>query len=446
MYSMGGRNTNPSLISVVIITQEGSKNPYCMLQYRYISTRIYLCMYILYAYKIQQENGIFDSLFLRQRLINDHHQHHRTMVEGPGATRNATKARTLVGWTYDNELLVEALSVGKEVFLVFENKALRLHFGMNGSLLVQGGRGSGANRRHHQGTPSFSLTFRNGKSEERSVECVSTTINTVTPFVARSKYERLHQRDVCTASSQFDSTSVLEALLQRPESMLADVLLDQARFPGVGNIIKIEALHQAKLHPKKLVSSCTEPELLLLIQHCRDYAMKWLHRGRAPDKRVYNRTICQTCQAQTVCIEKMGNDLSRTTFWCNICQPSSGSTPSQRSPLEVIATNSKPQELPPSILKCPQHGEKPVRLRRVRKSNSNHGRLFVSCPSCQFFAWADQHLQRSCCKNREQCVLKISKTSRTGGKWFVSCKGCEHFAWATAKDLKPFGTKLTPLL
>eukprot|EP00121_Abeoforma_whisleri_P011918 Awhi_evm1s10999 len=69
------------------------------------------------------------------------------MVEGPGATRNATKARTLVGWTSPKYgILKRSLSVGKEVFLVFASSleqqpeklenALRLHFGMNGSLIV----------------------------------------------------------------------------------------------------------------------------------------------------------------------------------------------------------------------------------------------------------------------------------------------------------------------
>jgi len=87
------------------------------------------------------------------------------MVEGPGATRNGRKVQAAVGCTVgavtlpsscdvskSNALqdsligciLCEAFSVGKEVFLIFSSSdgndsatpdvAVRLHFGMNGSL------------------------------------------------------------------------------------------------------------------------------------------------------------------------------------------------------------------------------------------------------------------------------------------------------------------------
>lgn len=53
--------------------------------------------------------------------------------------------------------------------------------------------------------------------------------------------------DVC--SSLFSFSRSEEAVQRQSSRMLCDVLLDQAVMPGVGNIIKNEALFDSGLHP-----------------------------------------------------------------------------------------------------------------------------------------------------------------------------------------------------
>lgn len=53
--------------------------------------------------------------------------------------------------------------------------------------------------------------------------------------------------DVC--SSKFSFSHSEEAVRSQRSRMLCDVLLDQAIMPGVGNIIKNEALFDSGLHP-----------------------------------------------------------------------------------------------------------------------------------------------------------------------------------------------------
>lgn len=53
--------------------------------------------------------------------------------------------------------------------------------------------------------------------------------------------------DVC--SSKFSFSRSEEAVRSQRSRMLCDVLLDQAVMPGVGNIIKNEALFDSGLHP-----------------------------------------------------------------------------------------------------------------------------------------------------------------------------------------------------
>lgn len=53
--------------------------------------------------------------------------------------------------------------------------------------------------------------------------------------------------DVCSPKFSFSRSE--EAVRSQSSRMLCDVLLDQAVMPGVGNIIKNEALFDSGLHP-----------------------------------------------------------------------------------------------------------------------------------------------------------------------------------------------------
>lgn len=67
--------------------------------------------------------------------------------------------------------------------------------------------------------------------------------------------------DVC--SPKFSFSRSVEAVRCQSSRMLCDVLLDQAVMPGVGNIIKNEALFDSGLHPAVTV----QREMMNSIQH-----------------------------------------------------------------------------------------------------------------------------------------------------------------------------------
>ena len=232
-----------------------------------------------------------------------------TMVEGPGATRNARKLQSVVGCIvippscsavpekqeqnvpcnphdtspfHEGATLIEAFSVGKEVFMILsksgngdsndsdcnsDSYALRLHFGMNGSLAVTRKQGqkqnmNRSNKRYNRQAPSLKLTLQEHRQEEPQtgtcdkkrflLECYGTSVSQVSVKVAQSKRIRLQRLDVCNSqtvtvsghslfetnsinnANAFDRESVRKALRTRPQSMISDALLDQNRFPGVG--------------------------------------------------------------------------------------------------------------------------------------------------------------------------------------------------------------------
>lgn len=415
--------------------------------------------------------------------------------------------------------------------------ALRLHFGMNGCLALRKQQlllGSNKSitmkaalapwQRKDNKSSSQMCTLRFGNGQEEGAPppvgssstivviemTASTSCTVVSATVAASKLARLQNKDVCGDGTIFEPLAVLESILEKKKRsasvMVCDALLDQERFPGVGNIIKIEGLHRAGVHPRRLVETLSRDELLTTILECRNYARGWLSTGRAPSKKVYNQTHCLSCKHGRVKMVKMGNDLRRVTFWCERCQPSavarSASTstlcndtstkqepPANNSNINSNGNNSISEQPTMAALHprrcCPQHGSKRVMLRRVRNMSSpNLHRLFRTCGirGCQYFSWADTHLPSCRCHPRgssSKTVLKVSKTERTGGRWFLSCavtngsssnsntssssfsarnhqplyptpaqqfsNGCSFFQWATPGELAPLANDLSPL-
>eukprot|EP00571_Detonula_confervacea_P005712 CAMPEP_0172325546 /NCGR_PEP_ID=MMETSP1058-20130122/54332_1 /TAXON_ID=83371 /ORGANISM="Detonula confervacea, Strain CCMP 353" /LENGTH=446 /DNA_ID=CAMNT_0013042125 /DNA_START=47 /DNA_END=1384 /DNA_ORIENTATION=- len=446
------------------------------------------------------------------------------MVEGPGATRNGRKVQVAVGKSFvatprapdigsiheevnaSNETapptlphhlagelashkLEDAFTVGKELFFIFTlgasvtEVALRLHFGMNGSLNARKVKSSDLRKRpsgvapwKQKNEPSLRLYFIDesrsgfgGASNYVIVEAWDTTVTfPVSVQNSRNKLMDLTSRDAC--STLFNAQDVFTAIRQSGNNLIiSDALLNQDIFPGVGNIIKIESLHKSKIDPRKIVSSLTDAELRRIIRHSRKYSMDWLKSGRAGNKLVYNQTVCGTCQGMTVKMQKIGGSssdgnnnvsgkghafMSRVTFWCTVCQPRNASgeddgllkIPSDPSNLgnmigEGNSSSKAAKTTDRPTAQCPQHGLKSLKLCRVRKGNQNTLRIFFTCKlkGCQYFAWADN--QFSNCRCGKKAVLRVSKTERSGGKWFLCCalgdksmksnipNGCGHFEW-----------------
>ena len=436
--------------------------------------------------------------------------------------------------------LVEAFTIGKELLLIFstldahrprndnddtvtsaaaaasstskenyddvgngngEEVALRLHFGMNGCLycgkkidvppwkqdkeasirIVLVKRKSNARISHFHPRNFETDVLKSTDTDRIIVEARETTVSgIVSANAARAKLARLASKDACSAS--FDARQVFFALKEAGTNNtslgICDAILNQDMYPGVGNIIKVEGLHRARVDPRRAVSSLGDDELRRVVLHCRRYAMGWLDRGKAPNKMVYNMTICGTCHTASVSMQKMGGGpvkasgsnhayMSRTTFWCRICQPCSNSNNNNTNSSSGQAASTNEQQSQKSAalclaIGCPEHGS--CLLRRVRKADSpNLSRIFRICKvrQCQFFAWADSHLPS--CRCGKKAILRVSKTARSGGRWFLACgshggkrlvptnntrsnHGCGLFEWAKPEILLPFGAELTPLL
>ncbi len=80
----------------------------------------------------------------------------------------------------------------------------------------------------------------------------------------REKIARLRDHDICGAT--FSHNKIVCTILQQESRLICDVLLDQIILPGVGNIIKNEALFDSGINPNTKVCQ-KETCYLALVRH-----------------------------------------------------------------------------------------------------------------------------------------------------------------------------------
>ncbi|NWT86354.1 NEIL3 Endonuclease, partial [Lanius ludovicianus] len=213
----------------------------------------------------------------------------------------------LVGHVYRG---VETL--GKELFMYFDQKALRIHFGMNGSMRIN--PDGSKDRNGAQPILEIQLT-------EDTVCFCDVTVEYRNAAECEQKVRMMESLDVC--SPKFSFSRAEHEIKQQNTRMLCDVLLDQAVLPGVGNIIKNEALFDSGLHPALKVCQLTDEHIRHLVKMTRDFTLlfyKCRKTGSPLYKhyKVYKRPACRECSGSiTVC--RLG-DNNRITYFCSRCQ------------------------------------------------------------------------------------------------------------------------------
>ncbi|KAL9852102.1 endonuclease 8-like 3 isoform 1-T1 [Geothlypis trichas] len=246
---------------------------------------------------------------LRARLRRG--QRVRAARGGGGATAASKESISghdfLVGHVYRG---VETL--GKELFMYFDQKALRIHFGMNGSMHIN----PDGSKERNGAQPVLEIQFM-----EDTVCFWDVTVEYRNAAECEQKVRMMESLDVC--SPKFSFSRAEHEIKQQNTRMLCDVLLDQSVLPGVGNIIKNEALFDSGLHPALKVCQLTDEHIRHLVKMTRDFTLLF-YKCRSTGSplyrhyRVYKRPACRECRGSiTVC--RLG-DHNRMTYFCSQCQ------------------------------------------------------------------------------------------------------------------------------
>lgn len=203
---------------------------------------------------------------------------------------------------------------GKHLVFQFDTFALRVHFLLWGTFAatVKGTSVTGDYRR--SGPPRLVLRFANGE-----ITIWSASLKFIEDRQARGAYDFA----VDTLSAEWDSARALRQATKHPDAEIADVLLDQAVFAGVGNIIKNEVLYRTRTHPRALVRTIPIRQLRAIVADARVFSERFLALRRQFALRkhleIYGRSICPRCGGRVT--RKTHGTRNRRSFFCGACQP-----------------------------------------------------------------------------------------------------------------------------
>lgn len=203
---------------------------------------------------------------------------------------------------------------GKHLVFQTDRLALRVHFLLWGTFAatVRGTSVTGDYRR--SGTPRLVLTFVNGE-----ITMWSCSILLIDTPDARARYD--FRVDVL--SPAWDSGQAFANVRRHPDAEIADVLLDQSIFAGVGNIIKNEVLYRTRTSPFTRVRAIPDRQLRAIVEDARLFSFQFLEWRRVFALRknlaLYGRSRCPACGGRVR--RKVHGTRGRRSFFCEHCQP-----------------------------------------------------------------------------------------------------------------------------
>jgi endonuclease-8 len=204
-----------------------------------------------------------------------------------------------------NRTLLAVRSWGKHVLLEFKGFSVRIHLLLFGSYRINEGKDK---------PPRLSLGF--SKGEVLNFYACSVTF-------LEGDLDDHYDWAADVMGDPWDATAARRKLRARPETLVADALLDQDLFAGVGNIIKNEVLHRIRVHPESRAGALPPRKLAELVDQARDYSFDFYRWKQAFVLRkhfqVHTRATCPRDGAPLSYRKQLGA-AKRRAFWCEVCQ------------------------------------------------------------------------------------------------------------------------------
>lgn len=201
--------------------------------------------------------------------------------------------------------LTDIKTFGKHLLLCFPDFTIRVHLQMFGNYRI--------NNDKRTSNPKLRLHFANDQTLSfyaGSIVMFDEPLNDVYDWSA----------DVM--NKKFSPAKAKKKLEKHPKMIVADALLDQSIFAGVGNIIKNEVLFRVKVHPKSKVGNIPPAKITAMMKQAVKYSFEFLAQRKEDTLeehwKVYAQKKCPR-DGTTIKKEYLGK-ASRRTFYCPKCQ------------------------------------------------------------------------------------------------------------------------------
>jgi endonuclease-8 len=212
-----------------------------------------------------------------------------------------------------NQEVQNIFAWGKHLVFQFSTFGFRVHFLLFGTYeaTVEGQSITGDYKRSRE--PRLALEFQNG-----NIKMYNCSIK----VIESSEIHQDYDFTIDIMSKEWSSAAALQRILHYPDEQIADVLLDQTIFSGVGNIIKNEVLWLEKVHPQTLVKQLSEQKIAEVIQVTHTFSHQFYEWRKIFQLRahlqVYRKKDCLRCNTKIV-RQKTGKR-ERWSYYCPVCQ------------------------------------------------------------------------------------------------------------------------------
>jgi endonuclease-8 len=123
-------------------------------------------------------------------------------------------------------------------------------------------------------------------------------------------------------SPVWDARAAFDKTRAHGRAAIADVLLDQSIFAGVGNIIKNEVLFRTRTSPFTRVGRLSDARLRAIVEDARAFSFRFLELRRAfalrKNLEIYGRSVCPVCAGKVG--RRVHGTRGRRSFFCAACQ------------------------------------------------------------------------------------------------------------------------------
>lgn len=212
-----------------------------------------------------------------------------------------------------DQIVKEVFSWAKHLVFQFDDFALRVHFMLFGTFeaTIEGKAVTGDYKRAYE--PRLALSFENGEIQ---------LFNCSIKFIESKKAQSEYDYSIDIMSPKWDSNKALRQVKQYPDEQIADVLLDQEIFAGVGNMIKNEVLSLTHLNPKRKAKDIPDQKLRELISVTKSFSIQFYEWRKefilTVNLKVHRKANCPFCDHKLI-REKTGKK-ARWSYYCPICQ------------------------------------------------------------------------------------------------------------------------------
>ena len=257
--------------------------------------------------------------------------------------------------------------------------------------------------------------------------------------------------DINAARGRFALTDAVR-LFRDSEELVVDLIMDQARLPGVGNIIKCEGLFAAGIFPLRRASELSESEWTDLLEELHKFSDLWYrhcqtsqdgqHMGCCHLMQVYGHKVCSRCSCPVSLIKE--GRRQRITYFCSACQPA----PDHQASAERLHRKEFALVLPacgcgtlPALLQVRAgnyagYGEDRrayLSCQRRRGSNYDDGGCGIPGPwdGCGFHAWLDEVADLPGCECQRPAILRRVMSLKENGRYLLRCasRACRFRCW-----------------